>query len=285
MSTTRKYARSRAGRFVNFTLLLMLALFMFFPMLLTINNAFKPLNELFLFPPRLFVMNPTLENFRSFGVLMRESVVPISRYLFNSVFITVTGVAGQIVFASLAGYMISKHDFFGRRVLMEMVILSLMFTGTVMGIPSYIIQTKMGLIDSQLSVILPAFSSSMGLFLMKQFIDQMVPNTILAAARIDGAGELRIFSSIVMPICKPAWMTLIIFAFQSLWGNTGGNTIFNESLKTLPYAFSTLNAGGIVSRAGISAAMALIMVVPPLINFIFAQSRVMETMSTSGIKE
>ena len=285
MKYAKRFARSRTGNILNFILLTLIAAFMVFPMVYTINNAFKPTNELFLFPPRLFVQHPTLGNFRDFNILMRDSVTPLSRYFFNSAYITALGVTGQVILASLAAYTISKHDFFGKNVLMETVILSLMFTGAVVAIPNYIIMTKLHLINTHLSIILPAFSSSLGLFLMKQFIDQMVPQSLLEAARIDGAGEMRLFFRIVMPICRPAWMTLIIFSFQSLWNNTGGSYIFDEELKTLPYAFNNIASSGLVARTGVTAAVALLMLLPPVITFILSQSSVMETMATSGIKD
>jgi ABC-type glycerol-3-phosphate transport system permease component len=290
MKRNARFARSRFGDAVNLSLLALVAAFMVFPVLFTINNAFKPPDELFAFPPRLFVSNPTLSNFRSLGSLLGDSTVPLSRYFFNSFYITLLGIVGQIFIASLAAYMISKHDFYGRKFLMEMVIISLMFTYAVRVIPSYVIMTNLQLINTHFALILPAFASSLGLFLMKQFIDQMIPMSLLEAARIDGAGELRIFSRIVMPICKPAWLTLIIFSFISLWGNDGSTFIFDEKLKTLPYAFSNIQGGAvavntIISRAGASAAVSLVMIVPPIVIFILSQSSVMETMATSGIKD
>lgn len=280
-----RYTRSRAGNIINFLMLTLVALFMVFPMVFTISNAFKPTNELFMFPPKLLVQNPTLNNFRDFSIVLRDSTIPISRYFFNSVFITAVGVAGQVVLASLAAYVLSKHQFIGQKFLTNIVVVSLMFTGSVTAIPNYVIITKLHLINTYFSIILPAFSSSLGLFLMKQFIDQMIPMSFLEAARMDGAGELYIFFTIVMPICKPAWLTLIIFSFQSLWNNSGGSYIFDEALKTLPYAFSNIAASGLVARAGVTAAVGLIMIIPPIITFLIAQSNVMETMAASGIKE
>lgn len=290
MNQNTRFARSKFGNTVNIFIILLIAVAMSFPMLFTINNAFKPPNELFAFPPRLLVDNPTFANFKSLSILLRDSVVPLSRYLFNSVYITLVGIIGQVILASLAAYMISKHDFFGRKFLMEMVIISLMFTGAVLSIPNYVIMTKLNLINNHLSIILPAFCSSMGLFLMKQFIDQMIPMSLIEAARIDGAGELRIFFRIVMPICKPAWMTLVIFSFQSLWNNAGSGYIFDEDLKTLPYTFLNLyqtsaEQNVLIARAGVTAAVALIMILPPITTFIITQSNVMETMATSGIKD
>ncbi|MBQ7974969.1 MAG: carbohydrate ABC transporter permease [Clostridia bacterium] len=192
---------------------------------------------------------------------------------------------GQIVIASIAAYFISKHNFFGRKFLMEIVVTSLMFTGAVIAIPNYVIMTKFNLINSHLSIILPAFCSSMGLFLMKQFMDQMIPFTLLEAARIDGAGELTIFAKIVMPICKPAWLTMLVFSFQGIWANTGGTYIFDESLKTLPHALNNIVSNGLIAMQGVSAAVALIMIIPPIVVFLISQSNVLDTMATSGIKD
>ncbi len=285
MKAQRRFARSRFGNAMNLIILIPLALFMMFPMVYSINNAFKPLEELFKFPPNLFVKNPTLDNFKDISILMRDSIVPMSVYIFNSVYLTIVGVIGQIVVASLAAYMVSKHDFFGRTVLMNMVVLSLMFTGSVVSIPSYFIMTKLHLVNTHWAILLPSFCSSMGMFLMKQFIDSSVPNTLLEAARIDGAGELHIFGRIVMPLCKPAWLTMIIFSFQGLWGTTGGAVLFDERLKTIPVAFNNISAGGLISRAGVSSAISVIMILPPIITFIVTQSNVLETMSSSGIKD
>ena len=278
-------ARSGFGNVMNFLFLALIAAFMMFPMLYIINNAFKPMDELFRYPPTLFVRNPTFDNFRNFASALSDTVIPITRYLFNSVFITGVGVLGQIVIASIAAYFISKHNFFGRKFLMEIVVTSLMFTGAVIAIPNYVIMTKFNLINSHLSIILPAFCSSMGLFLMKQFMDQMIPFTLLEAARIDGAGELTIFAKIVMPICKPAWLTMLVFSFQGIWANTGGTYIFDESLKTLPHALNNIVSNGLIAMQGVSAAVELIMIIPPIVVFLISQSNVLDTMATSGIKD
>jgi len=257
---------------------------MVIPMIYTISNAFKPFNELFIFPPRLLVMNPTFDNFLGINSILRQSWIPLTRYVLNSVVVTGVGVLGQIIFASLAGFVLSKEIFPGRDFLNKIVVFSLMFSGNVTAIPNYIIFTKLGIINTHLSLILPAFCNSLGLFLMKQFIDQMVPESLLEAARIDGAGEFRIYLNVVMPLCKPAWLTLLIFSFQSLWSTAGGTYIYDEQLRTLPSALTTMIYGGI-ARAGVSAAVALLLVIPPTLTFILSQSNVLQTMASSGMKE
>lgn len=285
LANQSRYARSNFGGIVNFLVLTIFALVMALPLVFTISNAFKPLEELFVFPPSLFVKNPTLNNFAGISSIMRESWVPIGRNIINSFTITLFGVCGQVLFASLAAYVLAKEVFPGSKALNKIIVLSLMFNGTVTSIPTYIVMSNMGIVNTHLALILPACASSLGLFLMKQFMEQMVHTTILEAARVDGAGELRIFFQIVMPMCKPAWLTLIILSFQALWGNTGGLYIYEEELKTLPYALQNIMSGGTIARSGVSSAVALLLIIPPIITFILSQSNILETMGSSGIKE
>ena len=279
-----KSYRSTAGSAGAFIVLLIIALFMVLPMVFVVSNAFKPLSELFYFPPKLFPINPTLDNFKNLGSLLGDSWLPFSRYVFNSLLVTVIGTAGNIVFSSMAAYVLSKHKFPGRNVLFQLVVLSLLFSTVVTGIPNYIIITKLHMINTIWALILPVLPSSLGLFLMKQFMDQMIPDTLLEAARLDGAGENRIFLHICLPLVRPAWMTLLIFSFQGIWGSTGGAYIFDEKLKTLPTALSNIVSSGI-SRTGVSSAVSLLLIIPPILVFLFAQSNVMQTMATSGMKD
>lgn len=279
------YARSNFGGIVNLIVVTAFAAVMALPMVFTVSNAFKPLEELFVFPPKLWVENPTLNNFAGISSILRESWVPVGRYVLNSVAITALGVFGQVIFASLAAYVLAKEVFPGSKMLNKIIVLSLMFNGTVTSIPTYIIMAKLHVVNSHLALVLPACASSLGLFLMKQFIEQMVHTTVLEAARVDGAGELRIFFRIVMPMCKPAWLTLIILSFQSLWSNMGGLYIYDEELKTLPYALHNIISGGTIARSGVSSAVALLLIIPPLVTFVISQSNILETMGSSGIKE
>ena len=275
--------RSLAGDIINFVFLCLFAAVMVLPMVYAISNAFKPLDELFVFPPRFFVRNPTRDNFKGISALFTETMVPFSRYVSNTVFITVGGTVGSIFIASAAGYVLEKKSFPGKNALFSLVVTALMFTATVTAIPNYLVMSKLGIVDTYWSIFLPVFGSSFNVFLMKQFMVN-VPDTILEAARVDGAGEQRIFWTIVMPSVKSAWLTLIIFSFQSLWGITGSGTIYSEQLKTLPYALSQAVTAGI-SRTGESAAISCLMMIVPITVFIVTQSNVMETMMSSGIKE
>ena len=254
------------------------------PLVYTVCNAFKPLDELFLFPPTFFVRNPTLDNFQNISVLMGQSWVPFSRYIFNTLFVTIVATVLHIIAASLAAYVLEKRKFPGAKVMFKVVVLSLMFSAAVTGIPNYIIMSKLGMIDTYFALIVPYIASSIGLYLMKQFVSSSIPDALLEAARIDGASELKIFASIVMPLVKPAWLTLLLFSVQSLWGTTGNTFIFTESLKPLNYALNQIMAGGI-ARAGAGAAVGLLMLLPPLAVFVFSQTRILDTMASSGIKD
>ncbi|MDR9855721.1 carbohydrate ABC transporter permease [Paenibacillus sp. VCA1] len=284
----RKRVRNRSY-IVDLMLFLILAgmgAFMAMPLVFVISNAFKPLDEIFLFPPKFFVRYPTLDNFVQLYHLMSSFWVPYTRYIFNTVFIAVVGTAGHVILASMAAYPLAKRNFKGRNALFTIVVLSLMFSGHVTAIPNYMTMSWLGLLNSYWAVIIPALGSSLGLFLMKQFMEQMVPDTLLEAARIDGCSEFRIFWRIVMPIVKPAWLTLIIFSFQGLWGSggTGKIYIYSEQLKTIDYALDQILAGGIV-RTGPSMAASLLMISVPITIFIISQSNVIQTMSTSGMKD
>ncbi len=266
-------------------LLILLAAFGFFsayPLIMTASNAFKPLDELFLFPPRLLPRNLTLGNFKDLFELIGNSWVPFSRYFFNTIFITVLGTAGHVIFASMCAYPLAKYKFPGKTLFFTLVVYSLMFTPYVTNIPNYIIITRLGLIDTVWAIVLPAVGSSLGLYLMKQFMEQ-IPDDLIESAKIDGASEYRIYWQIVMPLVKPAWVTLIILLFQRLWTNTGGTFIFSEEKKPLSYALTQI-AQGSIERAGTIAAVSFIMMIVPVTFFIVSQSKVLETFSTSGMK-
>ena len=265
-------------------ILLLFGIFMAMPMVYAIMSSLKPLEELWYFPPRFFVVNPTFKNFKDLFRIMGDSWVPFSRYIFNTVFITTVGTAGHVFIASLCAYAMSKHRFPGQNLLFSIVVLSLMFSPAVTQIPNFIIMSKLRWIDTYKALIIPAFASSLGLYLMKQFMEQMVPDTVLEAARIDGGSELHIFLKIVMPIVKPAWLTLIMFSFQGLWGISNNAFIRSEQLKPLNNALSQILAGGI-ARAGTGAAATVVMMIVPILIFIITQSNIIETMSTSGMKD
>jgi len=279
----RRLNRSYGGDAFIFTILTIFGLFFVFPLVFNINHAFKPMNEIFLFPPNIFVRSPTMNNFQDLFVIMSKSWVTFSRYIFNTVFLTAVGTAGLIVFASMGAFVVSKYNFPGSKIFFQGVIITLLFSAYVTAIPNYLIMARLGWVDTYMSVIVPAFAMPMGFFLLKQFIDT-IPDTLLEAAKVDGAREFRIFIWIILPMVKPAWLTVMIFSVQNLWNTRAQTFIYSEQLKTLPYALSQIATAGI-ARAGVAAAVTLFIMIVPLVMFVFAQSNVLQTMASSGIKE
>lgn len=280
----KKLARSAWGDMILILFLSFIGVLMMTPFVYTVSTSLKPANELWLFPPRFFVNSPTSKNYRDLFILMSDSWIPFSRYIFNTVFITVTGTVGHIIIASMCAYPMSKYQFPGSRMLFTTIQTTLMFSAAVTAIPSFIIVSKLNILDTYWALLLPAFGLPFGVFLMKQFMDQTVNATVLESADIDGANELHKFFMIVMPMVKPAWITLMIFTVQSLWAIGSSPYIYSEQLKTLPYAMGQIQAAGI-ARAGVGGAITVLMMSVPLILFIVSQSNIIETMSTSGMKD
>ena len=265
-------------------MLTIFGLFMFIPMYYVVIQSLKPLDELFMFPPRFYVINPTLENFSDLVTLMGDSWVPFSRYIFNTVFITICGTVGNLIFASMAAYALAKLRFPGRNAIFQLIVTSLMFHSTVNQVSHFIILSSFGWIDSYLSIIVPSMAGTMGLYLMKQFMESSVPDTVLESARLDGASEFRTFLIIAMPMVKPAWLTLIIESFKGLWNAGSSIYIHSEELKTFNYAIGQIISGGI-ARSGAGAASTVIMMLVPIGVFVLNQSKIIETMGSSGMKD
>lgn len=280
----KRLSRSIGGDILLVFCLTLLALVMLLPIIYAVATSLKPNNELWLFPPRFFVRNPTFKNYRGLFELMSSSWVPFTRYLFNTAFITVVGSLLHIVFAAMCAYPLACYRFPGSRAIFGIIQTALMFSASVTAIPSFIIMSGLNLVDNYLALILPAVASPLGLFLMKQFIDQMVPAALLESADLDGAGELTKCFRLVFPMVKPAWITLAIFSVQSLWVTGNNPYIYSEQLKTLNYAMSQIVSAGI-ARQGVGAAVSVVMLLVPLIFFIISQSNVVETMSASGMKD
>ena len=280
----KKVNRSAGGTIALFICLVLMSSCMVIPMMITISNAFKPLDELWIFPPKLYAINPTLTNFRDMFSIMATSQVPFLRYVFNTLFITVAGTAGNILLSSMCAFVLAKKKFPGSILFFKLIVFSLMFSATVGEIVNYITMASLRWIDTYFSLIIPACASTLGLYLMKQFMEQ-VPDALLEAARIDGAGQWMVYSKIVMPNVKSATLTLILLSVQSLWGLGATPYIYKEELKTLPYALSQILAAGGIARAGVGAAVSVFMMILPFAIFIFTQSNIIETMSSSGLKD
>ena len=277
-------ARSRGGDFGITCLLVLLGLFMFVPMYYVVIQSLKPLDELWMFPPRFYVSNPTFKNFQDLLTLMSGTLVPFSRYVFNTVFTSVAGTLGNLFFSSLAAYAMAKIAFPGGKTMFKLVRTSLMFHKTVTAVTCFILMSSLQIINTYWAIIIPAWGTTLGLYLMKQFMETNVTDAVLESSRLDGASELRTFWVIAMPMVKPAWLTLIIYSFQDLWNQGASIYIHSEELKSINYAIQQITAGGI-KRAGASAAATVVMMLVPISVFVVTQSNIIETMGSSGMKD
>lgn len=279
----KRLNRSKGGDALVIIFLIIMGAFTALPIYFSIINAFKPLSELYLFPPRFVVYNPTLTNFIDIIALQSQSSVPVERYAFNTIFVSLATTVIYVVLASLAAYPLAKHKFPGKNVIHKLIVFAILFSTQVTALPQYILMAKTGMIDTYMALIFPALGGSFGVFLVMQFIGSF-PDDVIEAARIDGCREFGVFFKIVFPSVKPAWVTLAILTFISNWNATGAQVVFTENLKMLPTMLSQMTAAGI-DRAGVSAAVTVLLMLPPMISFVFSQSKVVETMAYSGIKE
>lgn len=278
-----KARRSLGGNVVVFGFIALLALIFAFPFIFAIITSFKPIDELLQFPPRLYVRRPTFDNFESLFQIASNMWVPLSRYVFNTVIVSVLGTLFHVLFAAMAAYPLAKHKFPGKNLIFGIIIIALMFDPKVTSIPQFILMAKLNIVNTYGALILPWIGVSLGLFLMKQFIEQL-PDPILEAARIDGANEFTSFFRIVLPNSIPAVMTVVIFQFVNLWNNAPKELIYSEQLKVFRMALDQIVAGDPIARMGAGSAAAVILMIPPIIIFVLLQRKVVETMTFAGIK-
>lgn len=282
MRKKKRTTRSGFGNAIAAIFLLLMGVFIALPIYYSIINAFKPTSELFLFPPRFVVYEPTFQNFLNVVRVQSQSLVPVERYLFNSVFITIVGTAGYVLIASMAAYPMAKRNFPGKKVIYYIVVFAILFRPEVTSLPQYMMMSKFNMLDTYWALIFPLLATSFGVFLMMQFMST-VPDEILEAARIDGAGEKYTFFHIVLPTVKPALLTLTIFNFVSAWSTAGSQFTYSETMKLLPTMLSQISTGSIM-RAGVTAAGTVLLMLPSIIVFAVCQGSVIETMTHSGIK-
>ena len=283
-SQIKRYTRSKFGNFLYVSFLVLFGAFSVLPLFYSIVTSFKPLEELLVYPPKFYVVNPTLQNFLALPDLLSNLKIPLSRYVFNSLFVTIITTILYVFIATMAAFTLSKSKIKGRKPFFLIVQLALLFNGTTLSVPLYLIYSWLRMIDTYWVMILPHIASTMGVFLMKQYMESAIPNALMEAAEIDGAGPIKIFFTIAMPIVKPCWLTLTLFGFRDVWAAIPGGTIFDESLKTLPTIMSQVTAGGI-ARSGSAMAVSVIMMIPPILVYLISQSNVIEAMSSAGIKE
>lgn len=283
-SQSKRYTRSRVGNAVYVTFLLLFGIFSVLPLIYCITTSFKPLDELMIFPPRFLVTRPTAQNYLALPGLLSNLRIPLSRYIFNSVFISLVTTVLYVFISTMAAFVLTKSRIKGKKLIFKSIQYALLFNAFTLAIPQYLIFSYLKMIDTYWVYVLPYLASTMGVFLMKQYMEGSVPDALLEAARIDGAGYFRTFWEIVFPMVKPCCMTLTLFAFRDVWSGVPGGTIFSEALKTLPAIMTQITAGGI-ARAGSAMAVTVIMMLPPILVYMISQSNVLESMNSAGIKE
>jgi len=275
--------RSHFGNFLVFLMLVLVGIFMGLPLYYNIIQSIKPVEELFIFPPRFYAVNPTFGNYSQLFQLVSDLTVPFSRYLFNSIFVSITSTGCGVLIGAMAAYPFAKKKFPGKDMLWRLIMLTLLFSGGVTALPSYIVKAKLGLINTYWVLILPSLASTLHMFLLRQFMLQ-IPDSLLDAAKLDGATDFVIFMNVIMPNVKPAWMTVMVLSFTSVWNAGSAGVVFKEELKLLPTALSQISAGGI-ARTGATAAAGVLLMIPPIVSFILTQSKMLQTMAHSGIKD
>jgi len=292
--TMKSYTPSEIGRrflrripygwIVVYAIMILLVIFMALPLIYMVSTAFKPTDELFLFPPTFLVQKPTIRNFTELFKSVGYGEIPITRYIFNSLITTVTNVTATVFIACMAAYSLEKLRMPGYKLLYRVVVIGLMFVPAVAQIPTYIVMSQTEMLNTYWALIIPSMAKPMYLFLVKQFMSQF-PDSILESARIDGAGEFKLFSRVVMPIIKPAWATVVVFAFIENWNNSGSSMIYitNQTMKTLPYALGSIGNGAVGAMGMVSAA-SLLATAPTIIVYLLMQRQVMNTMAHAGIK-
>ena len=284
VSQSKRYTRSRVGNVVYVVFLLLFGIFSVLPLIYCITTSFKPLDELMIFPPRFLVTRPTAQNYLALPGLLSNLRIPLSRYIFNSVFISLVTTVLYVFISTMAAFVLTKSRIKGKKLIFKSIQYALLFNAFTLAIPQYLIFSYLKMIDTYWVYVLPYLASTMGVFLMKQYMEGSVPDALLEAARIDGAGYFRTFWEIVFPMVKPCCMTLTLFAFRDVWSGVPGGTIFSEALKTLPAIMTQITAGGI-ARAGSAMAVTVIMMLPPILVYMISQSNVLESMNSAGIKE
>lgn len=276
-------SRSKAGTFGIFLFLALMGLFMAVPLVYTVLQSIKPIEEYYIYPPRFFVMSPTADNYKMILDSVDTLGVPFTRYLFNAVFTTVVGTGVYLVIALITAYPIAKSRLRFVGILNAALVYAMLFHNDTMALVRFLVMSKLRIVDTYLAVILPNLASTMGIYLLVQFMRNSVPDSVLEAARIDGAGEFRILFSIVAPSVKAGWLTALIFVFQAYWNSGSGSYIYSENLKHIATVMSSI-AGSGITRTGAGMAVTIVLMLPTIAVFLWNQRSIMNTMAHSGLK-
>jgi len=292
--TRRPKVRLRPGRIIRYMVLILLAILFVAPFAYMVTSSFQPLDKMFTYPPQWIPTDPTLDNYIGFF----SSGRPIYRWVFNSFFVTATVTAVQLFFSSLIAYTFAKRKFPGRDLLFFMGLAVLMLPSEVLLIPQYLIMRSVplfggnniagvgghGWLDSYWALIVPNIASPFSIFLLRQYM-RSIPDELIDAARIDGAGHFRIYWKIVLPLSKPALAAVAIFTFQFFWQDFYGPLIYisSQELYTLPLGLALFV---VANRTVWNLVMAgsVIGTLPMIAVFFLFQKQFVQGISLSGTK-
>lgn len=250
------------------------------PFVWMLLSSFKPEAEVRALPPTWWPETITTDNYTQ---LFTKLDFP--RFFMNSAIVAVAVAAGNMVFCSMLGYALAKLDFPGKKAVFAVVLGTLMVPGVVTFVPLFVLTTNIGLTNTLPGMILPFLAGPFGVFLMRQFIASL-PDELIQAARIDGAGELRIFFSIILPLCGPAVATLGVLTFLTSWNNFLWPLVVatSEEKYTLPVALALYAVGQNATKYGLLLAGSVVVVIPVLVVFLVLQRRIMQGIAMTGIK-
>lgn len=272
--------RLRLSRLILHAVLVLCLAATLLPLVWMVLSSFKSQGEILSDPTSWLPTHLTLENYQQwFGPLN------IGQYFTNTLVVTGATVAGNLVFCSMAGYALAKMDFRGRAVVFTLVLVTLMIPGVVTFIPMFVTVSKLGLLNTYASLFLPFLASPVGVFLMRQFIAG-IPDSLIDAARLDGAGEARIFTAIIMPLCRAPLATLAILTFLASWNNFLWPLVAaqGQSTYTLPIALSLFSIGQNATNYGLLLAGATLVIMPVVAVFISLQRYFTQSLVSTGIK-
>lgn len=269
---------SRAtGAYVGLTVGLVLMVFPFVWMAL---SSIKPEGEVMAVPPTWWPETMTLDNYRQLFERMN-----FPRFFLNSALVSGAVTVGNVLFCTMLGYALAKLDFPGKRFMFALVLGTLMVPGVVTFVPLFVMVTNMGLANSLTGMIIPFLAGPFGVFLMRQYIAAL-PDELIQAARVDGAGELRIFASVIVPLCGPAMATLGILTFLGSWNSFLWPLVIaqTEEKYTLPVALALYSVGQNATKYGLLLAGAVVVVIPVIAVFLLLQRWIMQGIAMTGIK-
>ncbi|MAY51300.1 MAG: carbohydrate ABC transporter permease [Microbacterium sp.] len=276
----RRRRRGFGPRALTYTVLTVGLVLWLIPFVWMLLGSLKTQGEILQRPPTWLPQNPTLENFAAwFGPL------DFWQFFANSAIVAVFTVLGNLVFCSMVGYALAKMEFPGKRLLFLLVMVTLMVPGVVTFVPLFVMVSSLGLVNTYPALILPFVTAPVGVFLMRQFM-LGIPEPLLEAARLDGAGEWRIFTRIVMPLCGPPLATLGILTFLSSWNNFLWPLVAaqTEEMYTLPVALSLYSTGQNATNYGLLLAGSVLVITPIILLFVFLQRWFIRGVATTGLK-